>query len=298
MAVGQDSAEQSPLDWWRDRAATLATMHQKEIAIAPLMKEKLGLQITVPEGFNSDRYGTFTREVKRYGNQIEAARQKAIVGMEITGHKIGIASEGSFGPHPMMPFLASNREIVLLIDRENDLEVIGEAISTETNFSHKQINNLEEAKTFARKAKFPQHGLIVIANADSNGIAQDKDQIIKGITSEAQFIDAVERALKQSDRVHIETDMRAMHNPTRMKIIAQATEDLVAKLLKACPICSTPGFAAVDRLPGLPCGLCGTPTSLTRSIVYQCQKCQHREEELFPNGIQTADPGQCPYCNP
>ncbi|MEP0912507.1 hypothetical protein NDA02_05245 [Leptolyngbya sp. ST-U4] len=294
----QSGSGRLPLEWFRDRLATLATMHQKEIAIAPLLKENLGLQVTVPHGFDSDRLGTFTREVKRYGTQLEAARQKAIVGMELTGHAIGIASEGSFGPHPAMPFLPSNREIVLLIDRGNDLEVIGEAISTETNFSHKQVTNLEEAKTFARKAKFPQHGLVVIANADANGITKDKDLIIKGITSEAQLIDAVQWALKQADRVHIETDMRAMHNPTRMKIIAQATEDLIAKLQKTCPNCNTPGFSVADRLPGLPCGLCGTPTDLTRSIVYRCQKCQHREEVLFPNGVETADPGQCPYCNP
>lgn len=283
---------------FHDRLATLATMHQKEEAIAPLLEEKLGLKVIVPQGFDSDRYGTFTREVKRYGSQVEAARQKAIVGMEITGHAIGIASEGSFGPHPAMPFLPSNREIVLLIDRENDLEVIGEAISTETNFSHKQVTNLEEAKTFARKAKFPDHGLVVIANADSNGIAKDKEQIIKGITSEAQLMDAVQRALKQADRVHLETDMRAMHNPTRMKIIAQATQDLITKLQTVCPNCGTPGFSVVDRLPGLPCELCGTPTGLTRSVIYQCQRCQHRSEILFPDGVMAADPGQCPYCNP
>lgn len=296
--MAEDWVKRSPLDLFRDRLATLATMHQKERAIAPLLKEKLGLQVTVPEKFDSDRFGTFTREVKRDGTQIEAARQKAIGGMEQTGNPIGIASEGSFGPHPAMPFLPSNREIVLLIDRENDLEVMGEAISTETNFSHQQVANLEEARTFARKARFPQHGLVVIANADRNGIAEDRNQIIKGITSEAQLIDAVQWALKQSDRVHIETDMRAMHNPTRMKIIAQATEDLITKLLTLCPNCGTPGFSIVDRLPGLPCGLCGIPTGLTRSIVYQCQKCQHREEVLFPNGVETADPGQCPYCNP
>lgn len=33
---------------------------------------------------------------------------------------IGLASEGSFGPHPLIPFLPWNVEIVLLVDnREN-----------------------------------------------------------------------------------------------------------------------------------------------------------------------------------
>ena len=32
--------------------------------------------------------------------------------------RIGVASEGSFGPHPLFPFVPLGQEPVLLIDRE------------------------------------------------------------------------------------------------------------------------------------------------------------------------------------
>ena len=37
----------------------------------------------------------------RAGTQIEAARKKARLGMELAGLPLGLASEGAFGPDPM-----------------------------------------------------------------------------------------------------------------------------------------------------------------------------------------------------
>ena len=108
------------LPLFTNRVAVLATMHQKELVMAPILEE-LGLKVIVPANFNTDTFGTFTREVKRPGTQIEAARIKAQKVLEITGETIAVASEGSFAPHPSLPYISSNREIVLLIDKENDL---------------------------------------------------------------------------------------------------------------------------------------------------------------------------------
>ena len=107
-------------------------------------------------------------------------------------------------------------------------------------------------------------------------------------------------ALKKSPdgRVHIETDMRAMYNPTRMKNIEKATLDLIKKINLVCPECSWPGFEVVKRQKGLPCALCHLPTQLVLSVIYQCKKCAFSQEELFPDGQETADPSQCQYCNP
>jgi len=52
-----------------DRLAVLATMHQKERVIAPLLERELGIKVIVPPDFNTDIFGTFTREVKRPGTQ-------------------------------------------------------------------------------------------------------------------------------------------------------------------------------------------------------------------------------------
>lgn len=286
----------SRISWFKNRLAILATMHQKERVIAPLLETELNLQVIVPSQFDTDRFGTFTREIKRVGTQIEAARLKAQKVLELTGETIAIASEGSFYPHPAFPFLSCDREIVLLIDKTNQLEIIGQEITTETNHNHQQVRSIEAALEFAQKVGFPEHGLVVMASQNST----EKEEIIKGIITQEKLIESVEIFLKKSPTktIHIETDMRAMYNPTRMKAIAKATHNLIEKLNRFCPQCSAPGFDIVERLSGLPCGWCSSPTSLIRAAIYQCQKCNYRQETLFPDGVETADPSYCPYCNP
>jgi hypothetical protein len=286
--------------FFSNRQAILATMHRKQDAIAPLFQQELGVTVTTPSDlnveFDTDAFGTFTRDVDRAGNQLEAARRKATSILDATGADLAIASEGSFSPHPAMPLLMCDRELVVLIDRKHQLEVVGEVLSTETNHAHKTIHSLEDAVAFAAQVGFPDHGLVVMATANP----KPGDRLFKGITDETALKEAVNDILTHSPSgtAHLETDMRAMHNPTRMHVIAQATQDLIRKLKSACPSCHYPGFAAVKHLPGLPCELCQFPTLLIRSAIYQCQHCQHRQEQLFPNGLQVAPPEHCSYCNP
>ncbi|MBE9010637.1 hypothetical protein IQ250_10500 [Pseudanabaenaceae cyanobacterium LEGE 13415] len=265
---------------FKNRIAVLATMHRKEDAIAPILESDLGLKIQVPTDFDTDRFGTFTREIARSGDQLEAARKKALAALEIVGGDLAIASEGSFAPHPSFPMLPCDREIVLLIDTLNDLEIIGESISTETNFNHRTVSNYDQAYQFAMKVGFPDHKLVVIK----------QHEIVKGIGDFDQLKEAV-----SSGKVRVETDMRAMNNPTRMKVIAQATRDLVEKLRSCCPNCSTPGFTVADVRRGLPCGWCGSPTNLILASIDRCSKCGFEQEQVSD---QKADPMYCPYCNP
>ncbi|BAZ37328.1 hypothetical protein NIES4101_32490 [Calothrix sp. NIES-4101] len=279
-----------------NRQAILATMHKKEQVIAPIFKEELGMEVIIPADFNTDIFGTFSREIQRVGTQIEAARCKAEKALEITGGKIAIASEGSFIPHPHLPYISSNQEIVILIDKEQDLEIIGEEFSIETNHNHQVVQNLEEAFIFAKKVGFPEHGLIIMFNENP----QDTHEVFKGINTEEKLIEAVDFTLKNSPtgKAHIETDMRAMYNPTRMKNIEKATRNLITKIKSSCPRCATPGFQIMGRIPGLPCAMCNSPTLLTKAVIYQCQRCGFKQEKSFPDGIEFADPGQCMYCNP
>lgn len=279
-----------------DRLGILATMHQKERVIAPILERELGIQVIVPPDFDTDVFGTFTREVKRMGSQIEAARFKAEKAIAVTGQPLAIASEGTFGPHPVTPYVPVNREIILLLDQVNNIEIVGQELSTETNYSHQLVSSVEQAYNFSQKVGFPEHALVVMIDDTS----PEKGEIIKGITTEVQLINAVEQGLKNSPkrRVHIETDMRAMYNPTRMKNIEKATLDLIQKINIVCPQCAWPGFAVVEHKLGLPCALCHLPTQLIRSVVSQCKKCGFSQEKLFPNGQETADPAQCQYCNP
>ena len=281
---------------FNNRVAILATMHQKQQAIAPLLEPELGIKVVVPTDFNTDVFGTFTREIERPGTQIAAAKLKATKALELTGEKLAIASEGSFAPHPYLPYIYSNREIVILIDRENDLEIIGEEFSLETNFNHQVAEEIQQAYDFARKSGFPEHGLVI----SYRQIVKDSSEIIKGITTKEKLIEAWNWALHNSPdgKVYLETDMRAHYNPTRMKNISKATANLLSKIKNHCPQCHIPGFDITQRIKGLPCGMCGMPTSLVNSVIYQCQKCSYSQEKLFPDGREFADPGQCMYCNP
>jgi hypothetical protein len=277
-----------------NRVGVLATMHHKEKVIAPILAAALGIKLQVPENFDTDQFGTFTRDRDRPGDQRSTARMKAEQALAITGESLAIASEGSFGPHPSFPLIACNCELVVLVDRVHSLEIVGQVISTETNYKHTTIHSVEEAQRFAQNVGFPAHGLVVMPYPGSTNPAE----ITKGIVSEAHLLTVVTEGLRRSPTLHLETDMRALYNPTRMKAIAQATHNLVATIQSTCPNCAYPGFASVKRLPGLPCALCQCPTPLTQIAIYHCQHCDFRQEKRFPDGQETADPGQCPYCNP
>lgn len=277
------------MDLFTGRPCALATQHRKEEVMAPLLQTGLGVKVIVPTAFDTDLFGTFTREVSRPANQVKTARLKAQAAMERLGLSLGVASEGSFGPHPNSPFVACNRELVLLCDAENHLEIWGEVFTTTTNFAAEEVCQIDDAIRFAQRVGFPSHALTLSIPS----------RIHKGITQESDLIPILETLLKlsQTGSVRIETDMRAMYNPTRMQIIAQATQELINKVHSQCPKCGFPGWSVVDIRRGLPCAYCGNPGQTPRAYLYECDHCLHRQDVLFPLG-KTADPATCFFCNP
>lgn len=105
----------------------MLTQHGKESVIAPVLDAALGCRVERVGGFDTDTLGTFTRNIPRAGSQIEAARRKARIGMELSGLPLGLASEGAFGPDPMACLLPWNVELLLFIDDERGIEVKGMA---------------------------------------------------------------------------------------------------------------------------------------------------------------------------
>lgn len=274
------------------RRVALLTQHGKERVLAPALGSALGCRVERVGGYDTDLLGTFTREIPRAGTQLEAARAKARIGMELAGLSLGLASEGSFGPDPMMGMLPWNVEFLIWIDAERGLEVAGVA-QGKTNFAHLLAAGWEEAEAFARQAGFPGHHLVLRPEGEND------PRIRKGIAERVELEAAFARALEQSAsrRVFIETDMRAHANPTRMENIGLAAEDLAGKLCSLCPACGAPGFWLVERVAGLPCEDCGAPTRETRAEIHGCLKCAHRETRERV-GAEHADPGRCDYCNP
>ncbi len=273
-----------------NRTATIATMHGKEKVIAPILLQEFGIKAIAPANFNTDIFGTFTRDIERSSTQIAAAKRKAEAALELTAQTLAIASEGSFFPHPVIG-IPCNREIIFLLDQSSGVEIVGEELSLATNLSHRLIKNWQEAEEFAQKIGFPDHALVAIAI---------DGKITKGITTLKDLSEVVELSLQRlpNEPLHLETDMRAFHNPTRMLNIEKATWDLVKKMQSLCPQCYSPGYAIAAYKSGLRCGACGIPTSLTRAAIYKCQKCKFSHEIEFPNGIETADPQYCDFCNP
>jgi len=153
----------------------------------------------------------------------------------------------------------------------------------ETNFNGSEIKTEKELQEFATNTNFPSHALILRKSKD------DCIEIVKGLTDKEQLNKAFYAFITNYGTAYIETDMRAMYNPTRMKVIEKATFKLVDKIKSLCPICETPGFGIIDRKEGLPCEQCHFPTRSTLSYIYSCQKCSYKKEEKYPNGKQKED---------
>lgn len=269
----------------------IATMHGKERVIAPILEKALQSHCIV-SGINTDLFGTFSGEVPRELSPLDAARQKCLTALEITGKDLAIASEGSFGSHPYIPFAQANEEIVLLYDRKTGAEFIGSELTAKTNISGDSIFSYREALQFARRVGFPRHGLIIRKEENS------PDIFLKGINEVNKFKTTVSQLIQKYGSIWLETDMRAMYNPTRMEAIEKATLNLIQKLKRKCPVCTYPGYWIDEVITGLPCSLCGLPTKSTLGKKYRCKNCDHHAITYFPNKKMEEDPMYCDHCNP
>lgn len=268
----------------------LLTQHGKETVIGPVLEPALGCRVQRVAGFDTDRLGTFTRDIPRLGSLLETARRKARIGMELAGLRLGLASEGAFGADPMLGALPWNTELVLFIDDELGIEVSGLAQQA-TRFAHQLCGDFATARQFAEQAGFPAHALVVRPEHP------DDARIEKGIRDWASLAAAFAHAHAQAGNglVCLEHDVRAHLHPTRREVIRLASENLRDKLQSVCPVCAAPGWWPTERLPGLPCAECGAPTRETRAEVWRCARCGARETRAL-EGL--ADPARCDFCNP
>lgn len=273
------------------RKVALLTQHGKESVIAPVLEPGLGCTVELVTGFDTDQLGTFTREIPRPGTQLQAARRKARKGMELSGLPLGMASEGSFGLDPFTRLFPWNVELLVWIDDELGIEIVGMAQKSARN-GQLQTGDYAEVAAFAAREDFPRHHLIVRPQS------QDDARVCKGITDWDQLKTCFEQCLAESDngQVFVETDLRAFANPTRMQQIGQAAIDLLSRIQSVCPSCKAPGYWVSERQPGLPCAACGLPTSAYRSELWACLRCEHKVVKPRTD-MMAADPGSCSYCN-
>ena len=271
----------------------IGTKHSKSEAIAKPFWDILGASV-LEYVVDTDRLGTFTGEIERQGTALECAKRKCEWSFDLLGAKAEylIASEGSFGPHPLVPFMPCDHEILYFIDKRINFHLHLSLLSENTNYQMQEIESLEELQLFALKAKFPSHSLII------RPMNVKDPKIFKGLDDQLALESAFEDCKKISNKIWVETDMRAHMNPSRMSVISRLAKDLANRLKEHCPVCATPGWGQIKSEKGLECSDCGLKTHMIKHEIFGCSKCNYQEIKERSDGIKYADPRQCPYCNP
>lgn len=278
---------------YQGSSAVISTKHGKGDLVAPVFAKILGLSVTEIV-VDTDLLGTFSGEVERVGTPIEVAIKKAKIGMKAAGAQLGLASEGSVGPDPTIPFLNSNIEVMVFIDSNLGLEISQAHRSFEITSGRKLVTSADEELTdFLEKAGFPEHKLIVRSTNAPMRFCE------KGIDSEGQLRVALQRAFQvaPSQEIVIESDLRANCSPSRARNIAHTAQLLAERISATCPICTTPGWGVVGYENGVHCELCKEEVSeVAKSEKLGCAKCSHQATGKLLR--ETVDPGQCQRCNP
>jgi len=269
-----------------------ATKHGKEELIAPLFR-KLAMSC-VQVDIDTDQFGTFAGEVERKDSALETLRKKIKAAAAITPHgRLFLASEGSFGPDPFLPFFQADLESLLLWDRELKGEIYAEHLCRSPRHAEMIISADDDTEEFLARVDLPNHAVIV----RPEGLFSP---IFKGLHHRDEITRAVRACAPHSTtgKVMIATDLRANHNKTRRDAILKAADALNTQLCSQCPACTVPGFGISRGIPGLPCESCGEPSTASIAVLWECRPCNYTEERPRPDGRMTIGVEECPLCNP
>lgn len=293
--TGPRHTQRTDLQRFAGRVLGVATMHGKERVIGPALARALPITACVAiADLDTDRFGAFTGEVERTLEPLAACRAKALAGAAASGLDLVIASEGSFGPYPPAPFVPCDEEFLALYDARDGRWFEHRHVSLHTAFAGQACTTWEQVAAFAERMRFPAHGLVLRAHQRGapTGTAH------KGIVDEQTLRQVAAALLAAHGACWVETDLRAMRNPTRMQVIAETAARFADDLARSCPSCGACWFRQTGAQQGLPCGLCGLPTTSIRELARSCWHCGHARLEPRPDGKQFEDPQHCENCNP
>ena len=288
-----------PTDWnhashpYAGRTAALSTKHDKLPLVGPPLARVVGLCVKAVT-VDTDTLGTFSGDIPRLGSPLDTVIAKARMGMDATGQTLGIASEGSIGPDPSMPFVVVDRELVGLVDDDAGIIVWESYASWDIVTARISLRPGEDLEPFLTRADLPTHQLIVRPNSGA------VHPIYKGIVGLEELTSAIAQCASVATDGYacVETDLRAHVCPSRRVVIAGAAERLAHRLATRCPACGSPGWGRVDTLFGVPCAGCGVEVGQPRVAIDGCPSCEHRETKQLVPFETRADPGECPRCNP
>jgi hypothetical protein len=277
---------------YQGNAVAFLTQHGKELLLGPLFHERIGCTLVRATGFDTDRLGTFTRDIPRPDTQLATARLKARKGMELCGLSLGIGSEGAIGTDPVGGIIPWNTEMLVWLDARRGVEIVGLAQGPGGGVQ-RFVGSENELRQFAADAGFPSHGIVLRPEHENH------PGIRKGLVSWPALLAGFQALVSDSPsgRVFAELDHRAHLNPTRQQMILRAAENLLARIASTCPACDAPGYWMKEHVAGLPCEECGAPTRLPIATIWRCELCGHSDVREEPPD-RTADPSRCDYCNP
>lgn len=210
---------------YRGAVIVFGTAHGKQAQVAPAFAEILGAQVIAAPGLDTDQFGTFTGDVARTLSPLSAARAKARLGMTATGHRVGLASEASYGPLPGIGW-PGHEEILLFLDDIRGLEIVEGHRSLGTPGTAVRVSGPTGIDEELTRAGGPNQAVIVrpALHDPAPGTAGDIAKgIAKGITDPDQLTAAITAAAARSVDGHalIEPDLRAHHNPSRRVVLTQ-----------------------------------------------------------------------------
>jgi hypothetical protein len=269
----------------------LATKHGKFDQIAPSFERLADWQLTLAE-IDTDVFGTFTGEIARSLSPKETAIQKAIAGAAAIGCEYGLANEGTIGPHPYLPLVNSDLEIIALASRSTGLVLVESHLSTEIVAYSKNIAADTDVDELVRGLDLPSHAANVFFYQDG------EHRIRKGIRGATELDRLLKECLEGGGQdIRVETDFRAMNSPSRQRNITRCAEKLAERLAANCPGCGHFGWGQVGFEYGLPCSSCfEVANSVPSADKFGCVSCDYAE--LVSLGSETIDPSRCDICNP
>jgi len=207
----------------------VATKHGKARAIAPAFAP-LGFDVFTPD-IDTDTLGTFTGDVPRPAGPRETAILKARLGAEIAGVRFAVASEGSYRPKPEdWGGPVRNAEVLAFVDLETGLQLVEVATDVPSRFAMARVRpELEDPGLVEVLAAigFPEHAALA---------AQFDGRVMHPVFKALRTWDALAHALRAcadagpDGLVHVESDMRAHLNPTRMGAIAGLARRLAGRV--------------------------------------------------------------------
>lgn len=269
-----------------------ATKHGKESVVGHVFENALGWEIRHIE-CDTDQFGTFSGEVERPYSAEQTARLKALAGIELSGIPRGIASEGTIGPHPAIPVIVADVEVMVYVDRERGYDIVERYVSSDIVAIREQLTNEQMIDDVVFKADLPRHA-VILRHPDSS-----MNWVRKGLTDVASLTDAYREftATFPGSSPAVESDFRAMHSPSRMRNIERCATQLALRLAQACPGCAAPGWGVTKREFGRVCSGCGFEVAESpKAEVFSCGSCSYREHHPVEPVME--DPARCSRCNP